>query len=41
MAGLRILAAQAGVELPAYVSDPVAQGLIAFALSEDHAVVAR
>ncbi len=41
MAGLRILAAQAEVELPAYVSDPVAQGLISFALSEDHAVVAR
>ena len=41
LAGLRILSAQAGAELPAYVADPVARGLVAFALSEDHAVVAR
>jgi hypothetical protein len=41
LAGLRILASQASGELPAFLSDPVAQGLIAFALSEDHAVVAR
>jgi len=41
LAGLRILAAQAGGELPGFVTDPVAQGLISFALGEDHAVVAR
>lgn len=41
LAGLRILASQAGGELPAFLSDPAAQGLIAFALGEDHAVVAR
>lgn len=41
LAGLRILAAQLGGELPAFLADPTAQGLIAFALGEDHAVVAR
>jgi hypothetical protein len=41
LAGLRILASQVGGELPAFLADPVAQGLVAFALSEDHAVVAR
>ncbi len=41
MAGLSILAAQAEGELPSFLADPVAQALITFALSEDHAVVAR
>ena len=41
LAGLRILAAQAEGELPSFLADPVAQGLISFALGEDHAVVAR
>ncbi|MDX2086223.1 MAG: hypothetical protein SFX73_00180 [Kofleriaceae bacterium] len=39
--GLQILASQAGGELPAFLADPVAQGLISFALGEDHALVAR
>ncbi|HEX8108445.1 MAG TPA: hypothetical protein VF516_11995, partial [Kofleriaceae bacterium] len=41
LAGLRILSAQLGGELPAFLADPVAQGLVAFALGEDHATVAR
>ncbi len=41
LAGLRILSSQVGGELPGFLSDPVAQGLVAFALGEDHAVVAR
>jgi hypothetical protein len=41
LAGLRILASQAEGELPGFLADPVAQGLIAFALGEDHAAVAR
>ncbi len=41
LAGLRVLAAQAEGELPGFLADPVAQGLISFALGEDHAVVAR
>ncbi|MBS1118114.1 MAG: Tetratricopeptide repeat protein [Deltaproteobacteria bacterium] len=41
LAGLRILAAQAEGELPGFLADPLAQGLVAFALSEDHATVAR
>ncbi len=41
LVGLRILAGQAQGELPAFLADPVAQGLITFALGEDHAVVAR
>lgn len=41
LAGLRVLAAQAEGELPTFLADPVAQGLITFALGEDHAVVAR
>jgi hypothetical protein len=40
-AGLQILSSQVGGELPAFLSDPIAQGLIAFALAEDHAVVAQ
>jgi len=41
LAGIRILAAQASGELPGFLADPVAQGLVAFALGEDHAAVAR
>jgi hypothetical protein len=41
LAGLRILSSQLGGELPAFLADPTAQGLISFALGEDHAVVAR
>nr|MBA3462403.1 hypothetical protein [Deltaproteobacteria bacterium] len=41
LAGLRVLSAQAEGELPGFLADPVAQGLISFALGEDHAVVAR
>nr|HEX4312726.1 hypothetical protein [Kofleriaceae bacterium] len=41
-AGLGILAAQAEVaDLAAVLADPTASGLVAFALSEDHATVAR
>ncbi|MCX5745670.1 MAG: hypothetical protein NT062_24605, partial [Proteobacteria bacterium] len=39
--GLKILAGQAGGALPEFLTDPVAQGLVSFAISEDHAVVAR
>jgi tetratricopeptide (TPR) repeat protein len=41
MAGLRIVAGQAQGELPAFLADPIAQALIEFALSEDHAAIAR
>jgi hypothetical protein len=41
IAGLRILAAQLGGELPAFLADPRARGLVTFALGEDHAIVAR
>ncbi|MBA3396624.1 MAG: tetratricopeptide repeat protein, partial [Deltaproteobacteria bacterium] len=46
VAGLRIIAAQAGDEvnggeLPSFLADPVAQGLISFALSDEHGNVAR
>jgi tetratricopeptide (TPR) repeat protein len=41
MAGLRILAAQADAELPGFLADPVALGLVSFALGEDHAAIAR
>jgi len=41
LAGLRILAAQSEGELPGFLADPVAQGLVGFALGEDHAAVAR
>ena len=41
IAGLRILSAQAGEDIVAHLEDPLARGLVAFALSEDHAVVAR
>jgi len=41
LAGLNILAAQAQTDVPSFLADPVAQGLVSFALSEDHATVAR
>jgi hypothetical protein len=41
LAGLRILAAQANAELPGFLADPVALGLVSFALGEDHAQIAR
>jgi lipopolysaccharide biosynthesis regulator YciM len=41
VAGLRVLVGATGGDLPSFLADPVAQGLIVFALSEDHAVVAR
>ena len=41
IAGLNILAAQAGTDVPSFLADPVAQGLITFALGEDHASLAR
>ncbi len=44
VAGLSIVAAQAGTgagDLAQVLSDPVAAGLVAFALGEDHATVAR
>ncbi|HSK04893.1 MAG TPA: hypothetical protein VK932_26770, partial [Kofleriaceae bacterium] len=41
LVGLKILAGQAQAELPEFLTDPVAQGLVTFALSEDHAAVAR
>lgn len=41
MAGLNILAAQAGTDVPSFLADPLAQGLVSFALSEDHATIAR
>ncbi len=40
-AGLRMLAAQAGVDVSAFLANPVAQGVISFALGEDHASLAR
>jgi hypothetical protein len=41
VAGLNILAAQAQTDVPTFLADPVAQGLVSFALSEDHAAIAR
>ncbi|HEX5058092.1 MAG TPA: hypothetical protein VFV99_01975, partial [Kofleriaceae bacterium] len=41
MAGLNILAAREQTDVPSFLADPVAQGLVSFALSEDHASVAR
>ncbi|NVB78829.1 MAG: tetratricopeptide repeat protein, partial [Kofleriaceae bacterium] len=39
--GLGILAAREGTDVPSFLADPVAQGLVSFALSEDHAAVTR
>jgi len=41
VAGLGILAAAAERDVPSFLADPVAQGLITWALSEDHASVTR
>lgn len=41
VAGLGVLAAQAGTDVPSFLADPVAQGLITFALGEDHATLSR
>ena len=41
LSGLNILAAQAGTDVPSFLADPVAQGLITFALGEDHAALSR
>ena len=41
LAGLTVLAAAAGTDVPSFLANPVAQGLITFALSEDHAAVTR
>ncbi|HUJ63354.1 MAG TPA: hypothetical protein VLX92_32870 [Kofleriaceae bacterium] len=41
LAGLQVLAAAADTDVPSFLADPVAQGVIAFALGEDHANVAR
>ncbi|MCW5806745.1 MAG: tetratricopeptide repeat protein, partial [Deltaproteobacteria bacterium] len=43
LVGVRILLAQASeaAELPGFLADPVAQALVSFALSEDHAAIAR
>ncbi len=39
--GLEVLAAAAELDLQTYLADPVAQGLLAFALGEDHATLSR
>jgi len=41
LAGLNILAAQAGTDVPGFLADPVAQGLVTWALGEDHASLTR
>jgi tetratricopeptide (TPR) repeat protein len=41
LAGLRILSGANEAELSSFLADPVAQGLVTFALGEDHAAVAR
>jgi len=41
LAGLNILAAQHDTDVPSFLANPVAQGLISFALAEDHATIAR
>lgn len=41
VAGLNILAAQAQTDVPSFLANPVAQGLVSFALGEDHATIAR
>jgi hypothetical protein len=41
IAGLAILSAQADTDVPSFLADPVAQGLVTFALAEDHASLAR
>ena len=41
LAGLRLIAGDGPTELTAVLADPLAQGLVQFALSEDHANLAR
>ncbi|MGE3457578.1 MAG: hypothetical protein AB7O24_20860, partial [Kofleriaceae bacterium] len=41
IAGLRIAAAQLDKTLPGFLSDPIAQGLISFALSDDYSAISR
>jgi hypothetical protein len=41
LAGLTVLAGHAGTDLPSFLADPVAQGLLAFALGEDYASLVR
>ncbi len=41
LAGFGLLAAQAGTDVPSFLTDPLAQGVLSFALGEDHATVAR
>lgn len=41
VAGLNVLAAQAGTDVPSFLADPVAQGLITWALGEDYASLTR
>jgi len=41
VAGLSILAAAAGTDVPSFLADPVAQGLITFAVGEDYATLSR
>jgi tetratricopeptide (TPR) repeat protein len=41
LAGLNVLASQANTDVPSFLADPVAQGLVSFALAEDHATLAR
>ena len=40
-AGLKVLAARAGMPVATYINEPVARALIQWALSEDHGIVAR
>ena len=41
VAGLNILAAQAETDVVSFLGDPLAQGLITFAIGEDHATLSR
>ncbi len=41
LAGLNVLASQRETDVPSFLADPVAQGLLTFALGEDHATLAR
>ena len=41
VAGLNILAAAAGTDARSFLADPVAQGILQFAVGEDHATLSR
>lgn len=41
LAGLNLMAARDGIDVPTVLADPVAQGLVSFALGEDHATIVR